>query len=56
MCRDHCFAEGVVMRAVRDAIVSAPALTITRSEIDELIDGFARCLDLTAADIKKIEK
>jgi len=53
MCRDHCLAEGVVMRAVRDAIVSAPALTITRSEIDELIDGFARCLDLTAADIKK---
>jgi putrescine aminotransferase len=53
LCRDHCLAEGVVMRAVRDAIVSAPALTITRSEIDELIDGFARCLDLTATDINK---
>jgi len=53
ICRDHCFAEGVVMRAVRDSIVSAPALVITRSEIDELIDGFARCLDLTASDIAK---
>jgi putrescine aminotransferase len=53
VCRDHCFAEGVVMRAVRDSIVSAPALVITRSEIDELIDGFARCLELTAGAIAK---
>jgi putrescine aminotransferase len=51
ICRDHCFAQNVVLRAVRDCMVSAPPLVISIDEIDELIDGLARCLDLTAADI-----
>ncbi len=50
-CRDHCFANGLVMRAVRDTMIIAPPLVITKDEVDELIEKARLCLDLTAADI-----
>jgi len=50
-CRDYCFSNGLVMRAVRDAMVLAPPLIITRAEIDELIGLAKHCLDLTAKDL-----
>jgi len=53
ICRDHCFANDLVLRAVRDAMVTAPPLIISRAEIDELVDGLSRCIDLTAAEIDK---
>ncbi len=49
-CREHCFANGLVMRAVRDVMVLAPPLVISEVEIDELVDTARRCLDLTARD------
>ncbi len=51
ICRDHCFRNGLVMRAVRDAMVVSPPLVITREEIDRLIAIARRCLDLTLADL-----
>lgn len=51
LCRDHCIREGLVMRAVRDSMVLSPPLILERSQIDELIGLFAKCLDLTAKDI-----
>jgi putrescine aminotransferase len=51
ICRDHCFANGLVMRAVRDTMIMAPPLVITKEQVDELIEKARRCLDLTAADI-----
>ncbi len=48
LCRDYCFENGLVMRAVRDAMIVAPPLTMTRAEIDELVALAGRCLDLTA--------
>jgi putrescine aminotransferase len=51
ICRDHCFNNGLVMRATRDTMIMAPPLVIERSEVDEMIDKARRCLDLTAADI-----
>ena len=51
ICRDHCFRNGLVMRAVRDAMVVAPPLVITRAEIDRLIEVARRSLDLTLAEI-----
>lgn len=51
MCRDHCFDNNLVMRAVRDAMVYSPPLTISRGEIDELVDRCRRCIDLTAKDL-----
>ena len=29
ICRNHCFKEGLVMRAIRDTMVLSPPLTIT---------------------------
>jgi putrescine aminotransferase len=52
ICRGHCFANGLVMRAVGDRMIVAPPLVITRAQIDELVGLARRCLDLTLADVK----
>jgi putrescine aminotransferase len=52
ICRGHCFANGLVMRAVGDRMIVAPPLVITRAQIDELVMLARRCLDLTLADVK----
>jgi putrescine---pyruvate transaminase len=51
ICRTHCFANGLVMRAVGDRMVVAPPLIITRDQIDEMTALIKRCLDLTLADV-----
>ena len=51
ICRDHCFKNGLVMRAVRDTMIIAPPLVMTKENVDELIEKASRCLDLTAKDI-----
>ena len=48
LCRDFCFREGLVMRAVWDTMIISPPLVMTRAEIDELVRLARRCLDLTA--------
>lgn len=50
VCRGHCFANGLIMRAVGNRMIIAPPLVITRAQIDELIALIRRCLDLTLAD------
>jgi len=47
ICRGHCFENGLIMRAVGDTMIIAPPLVISKSEIDELVEKAARCLDLT---------
>jgi putrescine aminotransferase len=51
ICRDHCFANGLVMRAVRDTMIISPPLVLGRAQVDELVEKAWRCLDLTARDI-----
>ena len=51
LCRDLCFDNGLVMRAVRDAMIISPPLIITKSQIDELITIARKCLDMTAAQL-----
>jgi putrescine aminotransferase len=51
ICRDHCFANNVILRAVRDAIVFSPPLIISREEIDQLVERAKHCIDLTARDL-----
>lgn len=51
ICRDHCFANGLIMRAVGSRMVLAPPLVISRSEVDELVAKARLCFDLTARDI-----
>ncbi len=48
-CRNFCFENGLVMRAVGDSMIIAPPLVITRAQVDELVEKAWRCLDLTAA-------
>ena len=36
-CREHCIANGLVMRAVRDVMILAPPLIITEAEIDQIV-------------------
>ena len=51
LCRDHCFANGLVMRAVRDTMIISPPLVLSHAEADELVDKAWKCLDLTARDL-----
>jgi putrescine aminotransferase len=51
ICRDHCFASGLVMRAIRDTMVLAPPLIITEAEIEKLLAKAKTCIDLTARDL-----
>ncbi|MEM7404363.1 MAG: aspartate aminotransferase family protein [Pseudomonadota bacterium] len=50
LCRDHCFANGLVMRSVRDSMVISPPLIITRAQVDELIEKAGQALDATLHD------
>jgi len=52
VCRGHCFANGLIMRAVGDRMIIAPPLVITRAQIDEMMELIHRCLDLTLADAR----
>lgn len=47
ICRDFCFQNGLIMRAVRDTMIISPPLVITRAQVDELAEKAWRCLDLT---------
>ncbi len=44
-CREISIRNGLVMRAIRDAMVLAPPLTITEAEIDEMADKARASLD-----------
>ncbi|MFT5133402.1 MAG: putrescine aminotransferase [Gammaproteobacteria bacterium] len=51
MCRDFCFDNGLVMRAVGETMIISPPLTMTKENIDELIELAHKCLDLTAKEL-----
>ncbi len=52
ICRDHCFANGLVMRAVGDRMIVAPPLVCTKAQIDEMMERIRTCLDATLADVQ----
>ncbi len=54
ICRDHCFSNGLIMRACGDRMVLSPPLVMTKAEIDELLEKVKYCLDLTAKDLGKL--
>jgi putrescine---pyruvate transaminase len=51
ICRDHCFANGLIMRAIRDTMVLSPPLVITEDEVETLLAKARRCINLTAKDL-----
>jgi putrescine aminotransferase len=52
VCRGHCFANGLIMRAVGDRMIIAPPLVLTVEQIDEMMALIRRCLDLAWTDLK----
>jgi putrescine aminotransferase len=53
ICRDICFENGLVMRAVYDSMIIAPPLVISYAEIDELVSIARSCLDQTLLELKR---
>jgi putrescine aminotransferase len=53
LCRDLCIASGLVMRAVRDTMIIAPPLVISREQIDELVEKARKALDDTLAELHR---
>ena len=51
MCREHCFANGLVMRHVGDKMIISPPLVISKAEIDELLAFALKSLDDSLRDI-----
>ena len=51
MCRKHCFENGLIMRAVGDRMIIAPPLTLSITEIDELMRLIRIALDLTLDEL-----
>lgn len=54
ICRKHCFANGLIMRAVGDRMIISPPLVCTLQQIDELMGLIRQCLDLTYAELKEL--
>ncbi|HEY5338474.1 MAG TPA: aminotransferase [Rhizomicrobium sp.] len=53
-CRNYCFNSGLVSRAIRDTMVLAPPLIISKSEVDEIVTKLKAAIDNTARDYKKM--
>lgn len=49
-CKNLCMENGLVMRAVGDAMIVSPPLIISKAEIDKVVTVAAKALDLTAAE------
>jgi putrescine aminotransferase len=52
VCREHCFSNGLIMRAVGDRMIIAPPLVCTKTQIDEMMDKIRICLDATLKDVQ----
>ena len=51
ICRDNCFNNGLIMRAVGSRMVLSPPLVISRGEVDELCEKARHCFDLTLQSV-----
>jgi len=54
ICRNHCFANGLIMRAVGDRMIIAPPLMISKSQIDDMMKLIVQCLDATLAELEAL--
>jgi putrescine aminotransferase len=45
LVRNHCLENGLIMRATGDRMLASPALTISRSEVDQVIETLSKALD-----------
>lgn len=49
-CRDHCFATGLISRAIRDTMVLAPPFIVSEGEVEEILTRLKSAIDMTARD------
>jgi putrescine aminotransferase len=54
MCRNHCFSNGLIMRAVGDRMIIAPPLVITKAQIDDMMHLINKCLDATLDELQAL--
>ena len=47
ICRDYCFDNNLIMRAVGDSMIISPPLILKPEEIDIFIERAWQCLDMT---------
>jgi len=52
ICRNHCLANNLIMRACWDTMVFSPPLCIDRAEIDTFASLTRTALDATYGDVK----
>ena len=52
ICRDHCIAGGLMMRATRDTMLFSPPLSITEAEIDLFAAMAKTAFEKTFADVR----
>ena len=52
-CRNHCFRNDFVMRAVRDTMVFAPPLVFTEEHVEAFVDRAALAIDLTYQEVQE---
>jgi putrescine aminotransferase len=52
-CRNYCFNDGLICRAIRDTMVLSPPLVISNDEVDEIITKLKSAIDRTAKDCDK---
>jgi putrescine aminotransferase len=54
ICRDFCFENNLIMRAVRDTMVFSPPLIISHDEIDLMVARLTRAIDQTYEHVKHL--
>ncbi len=52
--RDHCIANGLMVRGIRDTIVMCPPLTISHQQIDDLVEIIRKSLDQALPELRAI--
>ncbi len=52
LVRNHCVENGVILRATGDRMLASPALTISRSEVDQVVETLRHALDHLRDTIK----
>ncbi|WP_153141693.1 aspartate aminotransferase family protein [Paraburkholderia agricolaris] len=51
VCRDIAYRKGLILRAIGDRMIIAPPLTITKQEIDNLVEITRHCLDFALESV-----
>ncbi len=51
-CRETAYRNGLIVRAINQAVILCPPLTVSRSEVDEIVDLLKQSLDETARSLR----